>query len=168
MLKAYLTLQLLLFSLSLCRQVCLHAVMIERVFRTCGSNQRISERVLGEVTGTYIGLGRLLRPFFVPVVCPTDVCFVCVRVHSTGRAAGRALPAQQKQLVNKGTVVSLTREMLNYLVVANPEHKAQLCDKITAAAERWVGLGRVGSGFGSGRVSSVQFGAPVTFDGVPQ
>ena len=40
------------------------------------------------------------------------------------------------QLVHKSTVVSLTREMLNYLVVANPEHKTQLCDKITAAAER--------------------------------
>lgn len=35
-------------------------------------------------------------------------------------------------------MVSLTREMLNYLVVASPEHKAQLCDKITAAAQRWV------------------------------
>ncbi|CAN0263084.1 unnamed protein product, partial [Ectocarpus sp. 8 AP-2014] len=41
------------------------------------------------------------------------------------------------QLVNESTVVSLTREMLNYLVVAMPEHKAQLCDKITAAAERY-------------------------------
>ncbi|CAM9097441.1 unnamed protein product [Scytosiphon promiscuus] len=41
------------------------------------------------------------------------------------------------QLVNESTVVSLTREMLNYLVVASPEHKAQLCDKITAAAERY-------------------------------
>lgn len=40
------------------------------------------------------------------------------------------------QLVHKSTVVSLTREMLNYLVVASPEHKTQLCDKITAAAER--------------------------------
>lgn len=41
--------------------------------------------------------------------------------------------------MNESTVVSLTREMLNYLVVASPEHKAQLCDKITAAAERWGG-----------------------------
>lgn len=45
-----------------------------------------------------------------------------------------------RQLVNESTVVSLTREMLNYLVVAMPEHKAQLCDKITAAAERCVCL----------------------------
>lgn len=45
-----------------------------------------------------------------------------------------------RQLVNESTVVSLTREMLNYLVVAMPEHKAQLCDKITAAAERCVSL----------------------------
>ena len=40
------------------------------------------------------------------------------------------------QLVNESTVVTLTREMLNYLVVASREHKTQLCDKITAAAER--------------------------------
>ncbi|CAM9813096.1 unnamed protein product [Laminaria digitata] len=40
------------------------------------------------------------------------------------------------QLVNEVTVVSLTREMLNYLVVATPEQKGQLCDKISSAAER--------------------------------
>lgn len=40
------------------------------------------------------------------------------------------------QLVNETTVVSLTREMLNYLVVAIPEHKGPLCSKIAAAAER--------------------------------
>lgn len=40
------------------------------------------------------------------------------------------------QLVNETTVVSLTREMLNYLVVAIPEHKAPLCSKIAAAADR--------------------------------
>ena len=39
-------------------------------------------------------------------------------------------------MVNEATVVSLTREMLNYLVVATPEQKGQLCDKISAAAER--------------------------------
>ena len=40
------------------------------------------------------------------------------------------------QLVNESTVVSLTREMLNYLVVSTPEQKGQLCDKISASAER--------------------------------
>ncbi|CAM9334045.1 unnamed protein product [Ascophyllum nodosum] len=41
------------------------------------------------------------------------------------------------QLVNETTVVSLTREMLNYLVVAISEHKTPLCGKIADAAERY-------------------------------
>lgn len=38
--------------------------------------------------------------------------------------------------MNETTIVSLTREMLNYLVVASAEHKGPLCDKIAVAAER--------------------------------
>jgi hypothetical protein len=37
---------------------------------------------------------------------------------------------QYAQLVNEGNVVALTSELLNYLVVALPEHKASLCDKV--------------------------------------
>ncbi|CAM9371300.1 unnamed protein product, partial [Discosporangium mesarthrocarpum] len=41
------------------------------------------------------------------------------------------------KLVNVTTVVDLTREMLNYLVVASAEHKTALCEKISTAAERY-------------------------------
>ncbi|CAM9881231.1 unnamed protein product, partial [Phaeothamnion confervicola] len=41
------------------------------------------------------------------------------------------------QLVNDSNVVSLARELLNYLVVALPEHKGALCDKIMMTVERY-------------------------------
>ena len=36
------------------------------------------------------------------------------------------------QLVNEDNVVALSGELLNYLVVALPEHKPALCDKVRA------------------------------------
>ena len=38
------------------------------------------------------------------------------------------------QLVNANNVVELVREMLNYLVVAPPEHRALLCSRVRRSA----------------------------------
>lgn len=38
------------------------------------------------------------------------------------------------QLVNANNVVELVREMLNYLVVAPPEHRALLCSRVSHSA----------------------------------